>query len=89
VQERTIGVDRRRAVAGEELQREQRGAARRRTFVLEAPTKQLQLLSEPELPDRTVGDGAFPEVRASGCSLELVVPSGAERGELGLRAGLG
>jgi hypothetical protein len=87
VEQRAVGVDRRRPVAREELQGEQRRTAGGRTFVLETAAQQLQLLAKPELPDRTVGDRALTEIRTACRPFQLVFPLGSQRRELALGAG--
>jgi hypothetical protein len=84
VQQRAIGVHRRGTVARQKLQRQERRAAGRGALVLEAAAQELQLLAEPELPDRAIGDGALTEVGAARGALELVVPLRAQGRELGL-----
>jgi hypothetical protein len=86
VEQRAVGVDGRRPVPGQELEREERGAARRRALVLEAAAKELELLAVAELPDRAVGDGALAEVGASSRPLELVLPPRPQRRQLPLGA---
>jgi hypothetical protein len=76
VEQRAVGVDGRGPVPGQELEREERGAARRGALVLEAAAKELELLAVAELPDRAVGDGALAEVRAARRAFELVFPPG-------------
>ena len=86
VEQRAIGVDRRRAVPRQQLERQQRRAAGRWTLILEPTSQQLQLLPVPELSDRAIGDGALAKVGAPGRSLELVLPLRPQRGELALGA---
>jgi hypothetical protein len=86
VQERAIGVHRRRAVPGKQLQRQQRRAAGSRALVLEPAAQELELLAVSKLADRAVGDGALAEIRAPRRAFELVVPLGAQRGELAFGA---
>jgi hypothetical protein len=76
-------------VTRERLQRDQRRAATRGALVLEAAAKQLELLAEPELADRAVGDGALAVVGAAGLALDLVGPLLAQIGEVPLAALLG
>ena len=87
MQQRPVGVDRRGPFPREQLEREQRGAARCGTLVLEPPPEQLELLPVAELADRSVGDRTLAEVGAACGALELVVPAGSERRELALGAG--
>ena len=75
--------------AREQLERDQRRAAARRALVLEAPAKQLGLLTEAELPDRPVGNSAFLVVVRTGRGLELVCPLCPEPRELALGTLLG
>jgi hypothetical protein len=56
VQTRANVVDEAGMVPGEELERDERGAATGRALVLEAPTQQLGLLAVAELTDRAIGD---------------------------------
>lgn len=86
MEKRTIGVDRRRPVPREELEREECGPARSRALVLEPTPEQLQLLAVPELAYRAIGDRALAEVRAASRRLELVVPSSPQGRKLALRA---
>jgi hypothetical protein len=74
VEQRAVSVDRRRTVPREQLEGQERRAARGRALVLEAATKQLELLAVAELADRTIGDGALAEIRAAGRALQLVFP---------------
>ena len=76
-------------LAREELQRDQGRAAAGRALVLEAPAKQLGLLTEAELPDRPVGNSAFPVVVRTGRGLELVRPLRAKPRKLALGTLLG
>jgi hypothetical protein len=84
VEQRAICVDRSRAVAREELEREECRAARRGALVLEPSPEELQLLAVPELPDRAVGDGAFAKIGAPRRPFDLVGPLGAQLRELAL-----
>jgi hypothetical protein len=86
VEQRPVGVDRRRAVPREQLERQERRAPRRRALVFQAPAEQLELLAEAELPDRAVGDRPLAKIGASRGALELVVPFGAKRRQLRLGA---
>jgi hypothetical protein len=84
VQQGTGRVDDAGVLAGERLQRDERGAAAGRALVLEAAPEQLQLLAEAELPDRAVGDGALAVVGAAGGPLDLVLPLRPEQREVAL-----
>ena len=86
MQERPHRVDQPWMVAREELERDQRRAAAGRALVVEPAAQELGLLTEPELPDRAVGDGALAVVGGAGRGLELVLPLRAQAGELALRA---
>jgi hypothetical protein len=86
VQQRAIGVHRGRPVPGEQLEREQRRAARGRALVLEPAAQELELLAVAELSDRAVGDGPLAEIRAARSAFELVLPLGAQRRKLALGA---
>ena len=79
-------VDEAWVIAGEQFERDQRRAAAGWALVLEPAPQKLGLLAEPELPDRTVGDGALAVVGRAGRSLELVLPARPEVGELTLSA---
>jgi hypothetical protein len=74
VQKRPVGVDVAGVVAGEQLEREERRAARRRALVLEAPPQELELLPVAELSDRAVGERALAEVLAPRGAFDLVLP---------------
>jgi hypothetical protein len=76
-------------LAREELERDERRAAAGRALVLEPATEELRLLTESELPDRAVGNGALLVVPRAGRVLELVGPLGPEPRELSLGALLG
>ena len=76
-------------LAREELQRDQGRAAAGRALVLEAPAKQLGLLTEAELPDRTVRNSALLVVPRTGRGLELVGPLRPEPRELAFGTLLG
>jgi hypothetical protein len=76
-------------LSGEELERDQCRAAAGRALVLEASAKQLGLLTEAELPDRAVRNGALPVVMRAGRGLQLVRPLRAEPRELTFGALLG
>ena len=86
VQQRADAVDRARMVARQELEREQRRAARGRALVVEPAPQQLLLRAPAELADRAERDGALAEVGAPRGRLELVAPLRAQIGELALRA---
>jgi hypothetical protein len=89
MEDRAGRVDRRRRVAREQLERDERRPAHGRALVLESAPEQLELLPEPELPDRAIRDRALAVVSAAGRPLELVRPLQPEIGELALRAALG
>jgi hypothetical protein len=82
-------VDRSRALAREQLERDQRRAAAGRALVVEAAPEQLDLLTEAKLADGPVGDGALAVVGAPGRSLDLVLPLPPQVGELAFVALLG
>jgi hypothetical protein len=71
-------------VAGEQFQRDQRGAAAGRALVFEPSAEQLGLLAEAELADRPVRDGALAVVVRAGGRLELVAPLIAQARQLAL-----
>src|SRR5438067_2507204 len=73
-------------VAREELDREQRRAAARRTLVVEPAPQQLLLGAPTELTDRAKRHRALAEVRAPRSGLELVAPRGAQVREIALGA---
>jgi hypothetical protein len=77
-------VDHARAVAGEQLERDQRRAAAGGALVVEPPGQQLDLLAKPELTDRAVCDRPLAVIRASRRALDLVLPLPAQVGELTL-----
>ena len=89
MQERPDLVDDARIPAGEELNRDERVASRRRTLVLQPAAKQLELLAEPEETDRAVRHGTLAVVGAAGRGFDLVVPLLSQRCELAFRASLG
>jgi len=89
VQQRPHGVDRRRPVAREELERDERRAAAGRALVLEPAAQQLQLLAVAELPDRPVRDGALPVVGAARGAFDLVRPLRPQVRQLPLASLLG
>ncbi len=89
MQLRPDGVDRSGAVAREQLQRDQGGAAAGRALVVEAALEQLDLLAKAELADRPIGDRPLAVIGAPGGALELVLPLPAQVGELLLLALLG
>ena len=84
MKERASAVDDARAVAGEELDREERGAATGGALILEPSAQQLELLAVTELPDGAVGDRTLSVVLRAGRALELVGPRGPQVGELTL-----
>jgi hypothetical protein len=73
-------------VAGEQLQRDQCRSPAGRALVFDPASEQLGFLTEAELPDRPVGNGALPVVLRAGRGLELVRPLGAQPRELALGA---
>jgi energy-coupling factor transport system substrate-specific component len=87
VQERPERVDVARMGAREPLERDQRGAARARALVLQAPAQELELLAEAKLGDRAVGLAADAVVGVPGGRLQLVVPLRAQRRQGPLVAG--
>ena len=82
VQARADVVDEARRAPGEELERDERGAAAGWAFVLEAPAQELGLLAVAELPDRAIGDRPLTVVGRAGETFDLVLPACAEPGEL-------
>jgi hypothetical protein len=84
VQHAANRVDGAGAVAREQLEGDQRGAAASRALVVEPAGDQLDLLAEPELADRPVGDRPLAVVRAPGRALDLVLPVAPEDGQLAL-----
>lgn len=88
MEEGADGIDETGMLAGEQLERDQRGAPTGRAFVLEPAAEQLGLLPEAELADRPVGDGALLVVARPGCGLELIGPLRAQPCELTLGAAL-
>jgi hypothetical protein len=86
VQERANAVDEPRMVPREALERNQRRTAAGRALVVEAAPQELRFLTEPELADRAVRDGALPVVRRAGLALDFVLPLRPQLGELALRA---
>ena len=89
VQKRPDRVDRAGRVTREQLERDEGGAAARRARVLEPAPEQLELLAEPELADRAIGDGPLLVVGAARSCLELVGPLRAHLGEITLGSALG
>jgi hypothetical protein len=89
VEQGAVGVDRRRPVAREQLEREQRRPAARRALVFQPPPQQLELLAVAELTDGAVGERALAEVPAPRGALDLVLPLRPEVGKLALGAALG
>jgi hypothetical protein len=75
-------VDETGMLAREELERDQSRAAAGWALVLEPPAKQLGLLTEAELLDRAVRNGAFLVVPRTDRGLELVGPLRPEACEL-------
>jgi isocitrate dehydrogenase (NAD+) len=84
VQDGPNRIDHARAVLRQELDRQKRGAARRRARVVEPTPKELELLTKTELANCPIRDGPFPIVAASSGRLELVVPFLPQRGQLAL-----
>ena len=82
-------VDGSRALAREQLERDQRRTAAGRALVVEAAPEQLDLLAEAELTDGPVGDRALAVVGTASGALDLVVPLPAQVGELAFVALLG
>src|SRR5207237_1384229 len=82
VQERPDRVHGAGAVPRKQLQRKERRPAGCRALVFEAATQELELLAEPELPDRAIGDGSLTVVRAASRGLELVVPLSSKLGDI-------
>jgi hypothetical protein len=74
VEGRAHRVDRAGRVAGEQLERDQRGTAAGRALVVEPAREQLDLLAEAELAERAVGDRPLAVVGAASFRLDLVVP---------------
>jgi len=74
VERRPHRIDRARRVPGQQLEGDQRRAAARRALVVEPACEQLDLLPEPELADRTVGDRPLAVVGAPRRRLDLVLP---------------
>ena len=81
-------VDEARARLRQALHGNERRAADGRTVVLEPAPQQLELLTEAELPDRTIGDRALAVVAAACGGLDLFVPLLAQRRQLALGARL-
>jgi hypothetical protein len=86
MQERPNAVDEPGMLAREALERDQRRTAAGRALVVEATPQELRFLTEPELADRAVRDGALPVVRRAGLAFDLVLPLRPQLGELALRA---
>ena len=82
-------VDCRRRVPREQLERDERRAAARRTLILKSASEQLELLAEPELPDRSIRDRALAIVAAASCTFELVRPFQPKIRELAFRPPVG
>src|SRR5262249_47558583 len=86
VQQRSEGIDVSGMRAREALERDQSGAAGCGALVLEAASKELDLLTEPELRDRAVRLRAHPVVGVAGAGLDLLVPLRAKLRERSLVA---
>ena len=89
VEARADVVDEARMIPREELERDQRGAAARGTFVFEPPAQELRLLAVAELTDRAIGDSPLTVVGRAGEALDFVLPARSEPGELLLLSALG
>jgi hypothetical protein len=89
VQERADVVDEPRMLPGEELERDQRGAAAGRALVLDPSAQELRLLAVAKLADRAIGDGSLTVVGRPGESFDLVLPLRPEPGELLFLSALG
>ena len=89
VQERADVVDQARVVAGEKLERDERGAAAGRALVLDSPAQELRLLAVPELTDRAIGDSPLAIVGRPSEALDLVLPLRPEPGEGLFLSGVG
>ena len=76
-------------IPGEELERDQRGAAAGGAFVLEPSAQELGLLAVAELSDRAVGDCSLAVVGRAGKTFDLVLPFRPERSELLFLSALG
>jgi hypothetical protein len=76
-------------VAREQLERDERRAAAGRALVLEPSPQQLDLLAVAKLADRAVRDRPLAVVGGARCTLDLVLPLGAQTGERPLVALLG
>jgi hypothetical protein len=74
VETRADVVDEARMISGEELERDQRGAAARWAFVLEPPAQELGLLAVAELTDRAIRDGPLTVVGRTGEAFDFVLP---------------
>src|SRR5581483_7514244 len=88
VQQRAHAVHGARMVAGQQLERQERRAARGRARVVEPASQELLLRTPAELPDRPERDGALAKVRAPRGALELVLPRRAQLREVALGARL-
>src|SRR6478672_4929794 len=66
----------------EQLEREERRTARRRTAVVKATAQQLFLCTPAEHADRTEGESPLAEVAAPCLRLQLVVPLRPQSGEI-------
>jgi hypothetical protein len=86
VEQRAERIDVAGMRAGEALERDERGASRGRAVVLEPPTQELELLTEPKLGDRPVALRAGPVVGVADGRLDLLVPLRAKLRERTLLA---
>ena len=86
VQHRAHAVDRARVIAGQELERDQRRAARSGTPVVEPAPEELLLRAPAELSDRAERKRALAVVGAARGGLQLVAPLAPELRELTFRA---
>ena len=86
VEDRPRRVHRAGAVAGEQLERDQRGAPARGALVVEPAGEQLDLLPVAELAEGTIRDRPLAVVAAARGRLDLVVPLSPQVGELPLVA---
>ena len=84
VEQRAKRVDVAGMRSGEALERDERGATRRRAFVLETAAEQLELLAEAKLRDRPVRLRAHAVVGVACTRLDLLVPLGAKLRERAL-----
>jgi hypothetical protein len=88
VQERADAVDEAGVITGEQLQRDEGGAAARRALIVEAAAEQLRLLPVPELADRAIRHRPLAVVRGPCRRFQLVLPARAEACQLTLLAAL-